>query len=195
MRIGIDVDGVLTDVYDFYKTCGAKCFNRKPDNLNAYTIDTMFNITKNEKTRFGIKYFLGYYCSKWEPRESAADVIQKLSGENHEVYIITARMFSCDNNPLGWYSKYMLLNWLKKNNIRYNEIIFCPEKNVSENKLSICKSKNIDIMIEDNVDTTALLSENNIKVFLFDAPYNKNILGNNIFRIDKWDNILNKILS
>ena len=44
-------------------------------------------------------------------------------------------------------SKNIVLNWLKKNNIQHDNIIFSPE-----DKLKIYINNNIDIMIEDKVE-------------------------------------------
>lgn len=84
-------------------------------------------------------------------------------------------------------SKKIVLNWLKKNNIQHDNIIFSPE-----DKLKIYINNNIDIMIEDKVENINKLSTI-IPVICFNAGYNKQCNGKNIIRCYSWYDIYSKI--
>lgn len=84
-------------------------------------------------------------------------------------------------------NRNLVLDWLKRNKIKYDKIIFSPE-----DKLDICRENDIDIMIEDkpaNIENISIL----IPVICFHAGYNKNCIGNNIIRCYSWYDIYAKI--
>ena len=72
--------------------------------------------------------------------------------------------------------KKTVTNWLNKYNIYYDKIIFSPEE-----KLDICMANNIELMIEDKVDNINKISKH-IPVICFDARYNQECKGKNIYR-------------
>lgn len=67
MIIGVDCDGVLTDMSAFILKCGKKWFKRAPDNPNGYSVTGVFGCTEKEETKFGLRYF-PQYCRSWPPR-------------------------------------------------------------------------------------------------------------------------------
>lgn len=79
--------------------------------------------------------------------------------------------------------------WLRKNNIYYDKIIFSPE-----DKLDICINNNIDIMIEDKTDNINKISTK-IPVICFNAGYNEICKGKNIYRVYTWYDIYNTIMN
>jgi 5'(3')-deoxyribonucleotidase len=44
-------------------------------------------------------------------------------------------------------------------------------------------------MLDDNPETAEMLAKNNIRVLLYDAPYNKNIAHERITRVGNWKDI------
>lgn len=83
--------------------------------------------------------------------------------------------------------RYIVENWLKENDIPYTDIIYS-----SKDKLDICIEKHIDIMIEDKLSTLSKIKKY-IPVICFDAPYNKEIDDNNLFRVFDLNEVLNII--
>ena len=77
----------------------------------------------------------------------------------------------------------IVIDWLKKQNIIYDEIIFA-----SEDKLDTCIKNNIDLMIEDKVDNINKISSK-IPVISFNTRYNESCNGNNIIRCYSWYDI------
>ena len=84
-------------------------------------------------------------------------------------------------------NKKIVLDWLKRNKIEYDKIIFSPE-----DKLDICLENNIDVMIEDKPANINKIS-GKIPVICFHAGYNKNCDGSNIIRCYSWYDIYAKI--
>ena len=162
MRIGIDIDGETTDI---------------------------FKVDSKLDNEFWTKYFKDYAINV-DVRKFASEVIKKLKQNGNEIYIITARgsflshsasVMSIEEN------RNIVLEWLKRNEIEYDKIIFSPE-----DKLSICIDNNIDLMIEDKVDNINKISTK-IPVICFHAGYNKACTGNNVIRCYSWYDIYGKI--
>lgn len=190
-RIGIDIDGCLTDVYSWYFKNGseyAKTVGKGLVNENGCDAKEMYDLTDDEFKKFLEKKLLDYSTN--EPaREGASDTCIQLISEGFELYIITARFNSNKDNEEGLKMRKIVEKWLKDNKIPYSKIIYS-----SENKKDICLENHIEIMIEDNLKTLKEIKKY-IPVICFDAPYNRNIDNDNLIRVTKWEEILNYILT
>lgn len=180
MKIGIDIDGVLTDISRFYLDYGAKyAFENNIDKIaepNGYEIEEILDLEKDAHIEFWKKYD-EFYTKKIYTREFAAEVIARLRDDNHEVYLITARKPQEEK----WTK-----DWLKENNIYYDKLEF------TEEKVDYCKNNNIDLMIEDKVRNVLEISRV-IPVICLDNRYNKECEGDNITRCYSWYDIYSKI--
>ena len=193
MRIGIDIDGVLTDVERWQLDYGSKFYyeryKKEIVDFEGYDTNQIFNVDDKLDEEFWREYFKEYSLNV-EARKFANEVIDKLKQDGHQIYIITARgsflshsadVMSIEEN------QQIVLNWLKNNHINYDKIIFSPE-----DKLDICKENNIDLMIEDKVDNINKISKI-IPVICFHAGYNKDCKNSNIIRCYSWYDIYSKI--
>ena len=192
MNIGIDADGVLTDMSAYICEYGEKYFNRKPSNLDGYSTAEIFGCSDKDEFRFGLRYFFTY-CKKWPPRKNCSAVISKLNDDGHQLYEITARKFVTMKNLLGWYSRKLFEDWLKHYKMSFKEIYYCSESNSPRDKLIGCKKYKIDYMIDDKPEVALHLANNGIKVLLFDTRYNVGVEHNNIIRVADWEDIYNKL--
>ena len=193
MRIGIDIDGVLTDVERWQLDYGSKFYYERYQkeivDFEGYDTNQIFNVDDKLDEEFWREYFKEYSLNV-EARKFANEVIDKLKQEGNEIYIITARgsflshsadVMSVEEN------QQIVLNWLKNHHINYDKIIFSPE-----DKLDICKENKIDLMIEDKVDNINKISKI-IPVICFHAGYSKNCKNSNIIRCYSWYDIYSKI--
>lgn len=183
MKIGIDIDGVLTDISRFYLDYGAKyAFENNIDKIaepNGYEIEEILNLDKGAHIRFWKKND-EFYTKKIYTREFAAEIIDKLKAEGNEIHLITAR------NPKEEQSENWTTEWLKENNIYYDNLTF------TDKKVDYCKDNKIDLMIEDSVNNILTLSKF-IPVICFDTRYNQKCEGQNITRCYSWYDIYSKI--
>ena len=189
MRIGIDIDGVLTDIEQWQLDVGGKFFskyNKSVVNKDGYEITEIFDISDELDDEFWNEY-LYEYVTKEPSRKYASEVIKKLKDEGNEVYIVTARYLTDRNTDDGKRMREIVVNWLEEQNIYYDEIIFSPE-----DKKENCKKYNIDIMIEDKADNINKISSI-VPVICFHAGYNKECKGKNIYRVYNWYDIYNLI--
>ena len=189
MRIGIDIDGVLTDIEQWQLDVGGKFFskfNKSVLNKDGYEITKIFNVSDELDSQFWNEYLYDY-VTKEPSRKYASEVIKKLKDDGNEIYIVTARYLTDRNNEDGEKMRKIVVNWLAEQKIDYDEIIFSPE-----DKKENCKKYNIDIMIEDKVDNINKISSI-IPVICFHAGYNNECKGKNIYRVYNWYDIYNLI--
>lgn len=190
MRIGIDIDGVLTDLEQYQLDCGSKFmvehYNKGIKDGNGYETAEIFDIDLNVDDSFWTEY-LPLYATEESARKYSDEVTNKLHKEGYEIYIITARYLTDRADEQGRKMRETVKKWLKDNNIFYDKLIFSPE-----DKLNICKENNIDLMIEDKVDNINKISKV-IPVICFNAGYNQKCEGYNIIRCYSWYDIYAKI--
>ena len=187
MIIGIDIDGVLTDIEQWEFDYGTKFFYEKYGkeikNADSYSLMDLFDLTEEQDDEFWNKHFTEYV--KTEPvRKFADEVINKLHEQENKIYIITARYSTNENEEM----RTLVKDWLAKNNIHYDKLLFSP----AEKKIDVCKENNVDVMIEDKPETINEISKN-IPVICFNAVYNKQCEGTNIIRCYSWYDIYQKI--
>lgn len=190
MRIGIDIDGVLTDYERFVADYGAKfCtehnipYSIKPEH---YDEGKVFGWTEEQTEAFWNEYLV-YYASNYPTREFASEMIQKLKEEGHEIYIVTSR------NEYGLPKEYqgkmkeLVEAWLNKNAICYDKIIY-----TEGSKLKYCVGNYVELMIEDYSKQVKEIATQ-IPVLCFDSKYNQEAKGKNITRVYSWYDIYNKM--
>jgi len=194
MNIGIDMDGVLTNIQGFNlkhaPTFFKKKFNRNIVDENPYDIRDVFGCSDNEYTVYWQKYLLKYAIL--EPaRKGAKKVVKRLHAEGHKIFIISKRVFTCRDDFLGKLMRFLMRNWLWRNGIKYDEIVFC-DNDIPDSKGIACRINNIDVMIDDEVvNIEAILPF--AKVICFDTSYNRDYKGENVFRAKDWEEVYRAI--
>ncbi len=161
MRIGIDIDGVITNVEEFEIDYGSKYFY-EAGKLNAIKAKLDFNkedfyIDEKSSNDFWSKAIYDYV--KIKPRNFASDVIKRLKDEGNAICIITNR---CNLSYCAIKSdkmKKIVIKWLDENSIYYDELIFS-----SGDKLKFIIDNKIDVMIEDSPRNIKAVS--NVKVII-----------------------------
>lgn len=190
MRIGIDIDGVLTNIERFIVDYGTKfCIeNNLPMEIETgyYDESKAFHWTEDQTLKFWNEYLV-YYATKYPARDFASEVVHKLKEEGHEIYIVTAR------NEYGLTDEYygkmreLVDAWLKDNDICYDKIVY-----TEGSKLPYCVGNYVELLIEDNPEQVKNVAEK-LPVFCFDNQYNKNVEGKNITRVFSWYDVYDKI--
>ncbi len=185
MKIGVDVDGVLTNLEDYQLKYGKKYFKDAVDiDENAYDICDIFHCSKEEREKFWTKYIWGYSLN--EPvRAGMQELLQRLSDDGNRIFIITGRAHTTEENARGSLFRKMLIAWLDKNNIPYEKIYYCDESNSSDDKYDICKRLGIDVMIEDKTENIEKIQSIS-SVLCIANRHNQHVTENGrVKRIDK----------
>ena len=191
MRIGIDIDGVLTDMERFLADYGSKFCVENDISLNIENIEydefKTFNWTEEQGIKFWNEYII-YYATKYPARDLASEVINKLKEEGHEIYIITARNdYGVPKEYIGKMRDEIVPRWLKENEIPYNKIIY-----TEGSKLPYVVGNYIELMIEDSPINIVDISSK-VPTFCYNNLYNKDVKGENITRVYSWYDIYDKI--
>lgn len=183
MNIGIDIDGVFTDLEKFMRTEGEIFYGKKIANQNGSDLDSLFGVSKERKKDFWDAKYRDYILN-YPFRPDANLVTHELKDDGHKLTIITVRK---------WHPEYgfktpedmtaATKKSLKRENIYYDDYL-----EAAPPKTDAALEHNIDVFIEDSGDNALALSKVT-KVIIMDAAYNRHINGKNIYRAHDWDQI------
>lgn len=182
MRIGIDIDDVITNTSEKIKEAVMKCENS--EEINEQMVEIMIGAPTTEKAKRFCKSIYNKVFKEVTLKENAAKVINSLLREGHEIYLITARG---DENELFKGSEKTTLEYLKDNQINYTKILFS-----SFDKAKLCKENHIDLMIDDSVKHCEAVRNENIKSIVFTSDVNKSI-ETTVTRVSNWIELEEKI--
>lgn len=187
MRIGLDIDNVITDLdktilEEFIKLDKLK---KNKGIINPYArhiTKGMFDITDEEVHEFYANNMekLAKYL---EPRKGAKYYMDKLLEDGHELYLISHRVYPDYKNP-----KETTIQWLKDNSINYTKLILSK----TTDKSPECIKYNIDIMFDDVVSNCLKLRDKGIAVCLMETRYNK-IYRKDLPMVKVWSELYDKI--
>lgn len=187
MRIGIDIDNVLSNFNDVllneYKKHDSAINGKGIVHQDLYIRD-MFNWDKEYEEKF-YKENIEYFASLFEPIEECSKYIKLLKEEGNTIYIISGRDNGEYSNPYK-----MTIDWLKKYDIIYDKLFLVDAYN-SHSKTEVCLKYNIDVMIDDSKRMCKDIQDNGIRTLLMDTPYNRDT--NEFERVNSWKEIYNKL--
>ena len=193
LRIGIDFDGVFTDLYSFMdseceKFANENGFNciRNNDGTNC---KEMFGWTDKEDEFFWDSCLFKYAKSAIM-KPMASEIIKKLKKDGHTIVIVTSRHFCKNNDSKGQQSRDILIKWLLDNNIYYDELYFTDDK---MGKVPQIKESKIDIFIDDSIRNLQEIA-NVIPVICMTEPYNRMFKHKNMIRCETWKDVY-KVIS
>lgn len=179
MRIGLDIDNVITDfdkkiLEEFIK----EDKNKRNSGIickNGNWIRDYFDWTKEEEENFYIQN-MQEFSKVFEVRKDAKYYMDKLLQDGHSLYLISHRAYPHYTKPFE-----ITEQWLKDNKINYTKLILSETTNKSKE----CKEYNIDVMFDDVRSNCHQLLDNGIKCYLMATRYNlKNLDGLNV--VNNW---------
>ena len=196
MNIGVDVDGVLTDIGRFMQQYGepyfADTFGLPVADPRGYSIDEMFACTYEQRKSFWWKYGAKYLFGL-PPKAGCADSIRRLRGEGHSIHIITSRTLAVGHGLISVFFRWVLRHWLRKNRIKYDGIVFCSEEHSADDKVKACAERSIDVMIEDKKENVLALKDK-VRTLCLRCPWNEELEGSGVEFVESWEEIERIIL-
>lgn len=159
MRIGIDVDGTLTNLVERVIAYGQEY---------EFENNLPFGITNPQTDYYALAFEWGDKVGKkfWrdsfnkinstEPRALAKKYLDLLHDKGHEIYIVTARSYEEFDDPVKYTTK-----WLKKHKIPFDKVI----ANAND-KGKVCKENNIEVFIDDFAKNCDSTSAAGVKTFM-----------------------------
>ena len=169
MIIGIDIDNVISDLDKTFLEEFLKEDKNKRNagiiNPNAkHMTEGMFDWTQDEIDEFLVNN-MERMSMNFELIPQSKYYIDKLKDDGNKIVIITGRDRRIFKNP-----EEVTKEWLKKNNIYYDELVFKK----SPNKIDECQKYKVDIMLDDLAINIKRMRENNINAYLVKTRYNEN---------------------
>ena len=177
MNIGIDIDNTITcsieTILEYLEIF-------KKDYLKDGNLEDVFMEFINGSIHNPIvRSFYHNNCldmaSKFELKENAKEIIDKLHEEGNRIVIITARS---DENYIDAY-KYCE-DYLKDKKIYYDKLIVAQQT-----KVQACIDEQIDIMIDDSIDICEEARAVNVNSLVFNSKVNQHRVTN-LPRVSTW---------
>lgn len=214
MRIGIDIDGTLTDFEGFlikksqeymYENFGLKIVNPEGYDLDRmYDLENVF-ISRGyslEEAKQKSKKILDDYWQKFFAkylvaglRENVSKIIKTLYYNENKIVIFSSRKKTTEKSFFGRIVRYSTLAMLKSNGIKADEILFF-ENDID--KVKAIKEQKMELVWEDKPELVEEISKF-AKVLCVDSSYNKEVKDNkNVYHISEFNeeevlNIFNEI--
>jgi len=188
MKIGIDLDGVVInsenlfrtyeEIYDIEFLKGNNLINREEPKFQE-----RYNWSKEQEKDFAKKYFLEVSKSS-DLMPGFKLIYNKLKKQGHEFVVITAR---------GQMVKEMkddAIRLLNENNIKFDKYYWGIK-----DKVEICKKEKIELMIDDDYKIIEEIINNNIKTLYVREANLKKIEDNEYVKeVNNWGEIYRSIL-
>lgn len=190
MNLGLDIDGVLTNIEAFQFKYGIpffkKEFNKGVVNECGKDIKQIFGCTEQEEHKFWGKYLFQYAMT--DPiREHAAEYTNWAYKNGHRIYIITSRVFTTQKSALGALMRIIVKTWLKMNHVKYDKIVFCDA-----DKTKAIKEYGIQYMVEDDPDNIIALKDLT-HVICMNAKCNEHIEDSAVIRCCDFKGVINYV--
>lgn len=179
MRIGVDIDGVVSDSYKAWVKEMNRHFGTNILELKNYDMHLDFGVSWEEMGKY-FKDNVEYLFTIPNPVVGAKEGLERLFRDGHEVVYITAR--SQDE-------EVFTIRWLDKYEIPYEQILFTD----FGSKVDHALQWELELFIEDFMDNAIAISEAGVPVLLLDASYNQGECSSRIIRCDDWREILMEI--
>ena len=188
MKIGVDVDGVLTHLSEYVKKYFTMYLkeNNIPFKYNKAKerFYEQFNVTKDIDTDFWDEWIF-HYSKNTVMMNNASKILKKLHNDGHTLTIITSRTHSSEQSEKGERMRALLQKWFNKHDIYFDEIYYSNE---IIGKVDLVKKSKIDVMIDDSVRNINEISEH-VPVIIFKNPANKKAKGENKIIANSWKDI------
>lgn len=182
--IGVDIDGVITKEGPAHDNVWhqalveylGKDIKRIKD---RYNFMEAYNLPAETINDFLKEHLVRIY-QEAEPAFYVKEILAELLVKKFKIYLITARK-----------EKYNQLtkNWLKKHQIPYTKLFH------SDKKAPLAQRKKIKLFIEDYEENIKDLLAYNIPVIIMNKYHNQSLKGENIYRVDNWQEIKEIVLN
>ncbi|MEE1132592.1 MAG: hypothetical protein UHX00_13305 [Caryophanon sp.] len=172
-RFGIDIDGTVTCPSTLIPHINKQYnVNLTLDDITEYDFTCALNIDKEAFNTWFKQYEPDMYRAS-ELAAGAKDVLTSWFPQA-ELHYISAR---------GENVAELTFEWFKQHAIPFHHIT-CIGKH---DKLAVAKERQVEAFFEDKHDNAVMLAEElDIPVILFDTPYNRLHVPNNVIRVADW---------
>lgn len=179
MRIGVDIDGVISDSYTVWLQELNQYYGKNITVLEDYEMHLVFDVPWDDMNNFFVQNVQKLFSIP-KPMKGAKEGIETLLAEGHEVIYVTARTPDEEEYTFDWMSKH---------GIPHEQILFSGLKS----KVDLVKQWQLEIFIEDYMKNAEVIAELGLPVLLLNASYNQGELPQGVMRCADWSEILKDI--
>ncbi|KKS97619.1 MAG: hypothetical protein UV73_C0007G0062 [Candidatus Gottesmanbacteria bacterium GW2011_GWA2_43_14] len=185
--IGIDIDNTICDSYPAYLEKYNIKYRKQVQLTEILDFYYLNNLANQEGA--GLSGFIDELVLSEEfqislrPVIDAPEAIHAWSREGHRIHYVTAR-------PIQMYK--VTKKWLEKHGFWFTNTrldLFNPKKGYQSDidyKITVAEKSGIKVFIEDAGEIASALK---IPVFLFDRPWNRGKMPDNVQRVTTWEEI------
>jgi len=197
MRIGVDLDDVIAVcAVPYLKRFAQEYKVDLPDEkeIGWHLLREMDqHVSADERDRFRIKLYDGTFFSKLDIYEDCPIVLERLVQRGHEVYFITARAERRRTVTETWLREKRILDYAKAVHLKpmgdfrpdYPRGRYDAEGS-AQYKVRLAQELGIDVFCEDDTLISKALAAADIRVLLFDHPWNRDVQHERITRVAGW---------
>ncbi|EGW39805.1 hypothetical protein [Desulfosporosinus sp. OT] len=182
MRIGVDIDGVVSDSYPVWLQELNLHYGKNITVITDYQLHLVFDVPSDDMNNFFVGNVERLLMTP-NPVPGAKEGIESLLREGHEVIYVTARTPE---------EKEITVQWLSKHEIphEHERVLFSGFKS----KVDLVKQWGIEVFIEDYQVNAKAIAECGVPVLLLNASYNQEKqLSSGITRCQSWNEILERM--
>ncbi|MDQ7094161.1 hypothetical protein REC12_11225 [Desulfosporosinus sp. PR] len=181
MRIGVDIDGVVSDSYPCWLQELNQYFGKDIKTITDYDMYKLFGVPRAAMNDF----FVGNaerLLFMPDIVMGAKEGIETLVEEGHEIIYVTARTPE---------EKDVTLRWLAKRGIPHEHVLFSG----FNSKVSLVQEWDIEAFIEDYHVNAEQIAKIGVPVFLLTASYNQGCTGlpEAVTRCQSWQDVVEGI--
>jgi len=171
--IGVDIDNVIADTEKevrriLFEKRGVKL--EREDIVN-YSLENIAGIERDDLADIIDMFNHGDIFLGLEVIEGARETMENLK-RYHRIVLVTSRPASTEDKTK---------RWLAKEQIPYDELHFAGESKVN--------GIPYELFLEDQGNFARELAEDGTFVLLFDAPWNRELVHENINRVYNWQDV------
>lgn len=179
MRIGVDIDGVVSDSYPVWLQELNLHYGKNIAVVSDYDMHLVFDVPSEDMNNFFVGNVERLLMTP-KPVLGAKEGIETLLSEGHEVIYVTARTLD---------QRDITMRWLTINEIphEHEQVLFSGFKS----KVDLVKKWGIEVFIEDYQVNAEAIAGSGVPVLLLNASYNiEKQLSTGITRCRSWNEIL-----
>ncbi len=187
MIIGVDLDDVLLSFFDtfcnYINTHRGTSYTR--NSLTSFYLESSWGWSTEEASKAIREFYASHEHISAAPVTGAQEAIARI-GKKHELHIITSKPDYLREATEKWIERFYPDS--------FKRIHFTNQfhsESIKRTKAQVCKEIGATILIDDSLENARNVAAEGIKVFLLDAPWNREEVIPPIVRAYSWEEIAN----
>jgi hypothetical protein len=190
LRIGIDVDDVLTESLPGYLDAFDRYFGCKVNiEEAAWEISRRYpQISPTQMGGFFAELEATDFLSTRPVYPEAVEAVRRLAAAGHRLIVVTGRLMIHQEHTRRLLRDSSILHC-------FEELIHRDGETAEEYKPRIARERRLDLLIEDELHVALATARIPVPVLLFDRPWNQGDLPGGVTRVREWDQVCRIVAS